>query len=210
MVWNWFKKPKPVTREQVKAEGEAITAFLRPLWARYAASLPANDTVPLPTRMKTFVAQMRGPIAKAFPDYKDAPDKIFLNMLVILALEANTHSVDAIEAAMVNIDAPSVEDQVKSDTDAILKVLGSTWLKFHRQLPVAPNAPLAERIDVFSVVAFRGMFENYPSTKSAPIGTLWMMIFTAILESKTHPAAEVNAAIAKLEAKYFRLQRADA
>jgi len=81
-------------------------------------------------------------------------------------------------------------------------VLGPTWLKFHEQLPVAPNAPLAERIDAFSVVAFRGMFENYPSSKSAPIGALWMMIFTAILESKTHPAAEVDTAVATLEAKY--------
>lgn len=88
MFWNWFRKPKQITREQARAEGEGITAFLRPHWARYAASLPPNDTVPLSARMKMFVAQMKGPIGKAFPEYKDAPDRIFLNMLVILALEA--------------------------------------------------------------------------------------------------------------------------
>ncbi|MBX9682152.1 MAG: hypothetical protein K2X41_00020 [Hyphomicrobium sp.] len=94
------------------------------------------------------------------------------------------------------------DEQVKDDTDAILDVLGSTWVKFHDQLPVAPNATLAERIDSFSVVAFRGMFENYPSTKSAPIGALWMLIFNAVMQSKTHSVAELNAAVATLEAKY--------
>lgn len=46
------------------------------------------------------------------------------------------------------------------------------------------------------------MMQHYPSTKQAPPGALWMMIFTAVMESGTPSQAEVNEAVAQLEAKY--------
>ena len=93
----------------------------------------------------------------------------------------------------------SPEEQVRADADAILKVLGSTWLRFHDHLPVAANATLAERTFCRRLP---GHVENYPSTKAAPVAALWMLVFTAIIESRTYPVAEVNDAIATLEAKY--------
>lgn len=98
----------------------------------------------------------------------------------------------------------SPADQVKADMDAIVTSLGPKWKMFCQTLPFKADVPLADRIEMFATPAIAGMMQHYPSTKSAPPGMLWMMIFTAILESKTHPAAEVNAAIAQLEAKYAR------
>lgn len=95
-------------------------------------------------------------------------------------------------------------EQVKGDTDAIVASLGPKWRMFCQAVPFKPEVPLADRIEAFAAPAIAGMLQHYPTTKSAPPGLLWMMVFTAILESKTHPAAEVNAAIAQLEAKYAR------
>jgi hypothetical protein len=98
----------------------------------------------------------------------------------------------------------SIAVQVKADTDAIVASLGPKWKMFCEKMPFKAEVPLADRIEAFAAPAFAGMLQHYPSTKSAPAGMLWMMVFTAILESKTHPVDEVNAAIAQLEAKYAR------
>jgi hypothetical protein len=69
---------------------------------------------------------------------------------------------------------------------------------------VGPEVPLADRIEAFASPAMAGMLQNYPSTKAAPPGALWMMIFAAVLESKTHPLEESHEATAQLEAKFAR------
>lgn len=204
MVWNWFKKPKPITREQAKAEGEAITAFLRPLWARYAASLPANDTTPLSARMKIFVAQTRQALGVKFPEYKEAPDKIFLNMVIILALEANTHSVDAVEAAMVDIEAADIEVDLRTEAIKITAALREKWIQYLGLLPFREETPLATMVELFLPMANEYVTKNYPVMKMAPPGLIWEMVWVAVIESKTHPVAEVNAARASLAAKHPR------
>ena len=46
------------------------------------------------------------------------------------------------------------------------------------------------------------MYTKFPITKHAPPSVLWMAVFTAVLESKTHPTDEVNKAVNLLRAKY--------
>jgi hypothetical protein len=96
----------------------------------------------------------------------------------------------------------SPEHQVKADMSAIVASLGPKWKLFCQQMPFKAEVPLWQQIEAFATPAIAGMMQHYPSTKAAPPGLLWMMVFTAILDSNTHPAAEVNAAIATLEAKY--------
>lgn len=97
----------------------------------------------------------------------------------------------------------SAAEQVKFDSNAIAASLGPKW-KMFCELPFRTDVPLANRIEAFAAPAIAAMLENYPSTKSAPPGLPWLMIFTAVLTSKTHPVAQVNAAIDMLEAKYSR------
>lgn len=202
MVWNWFKRPKPITREQARADGEAITAFLRPQWARYVASLPPSDTMPLIARMKMFIAQMRGSIASAFPDYSDAPDKIFLNMVTILALELNTHPVDAVEAAMVDIEAADIDADLKTEANKITTALREKWFQYLGLLPFREETPLVTKVELFLPMANEYVTKNFPVMKAAPPGLIWEMVWVAVIESKTHPVAEVNAARATLSAKF--------
>lgn len=98
----------------------------------------------------------------------------------------------------------STEDQVKADMAAMVASLGTKWRMFCEQMPFATEVPLWQRIEAFAAPAIAGMMLNYPSTKAAPPEFLWMMVLTAILESKTHPATDVNAAIAQLEAKFAK------
>ncbi len=201
MFWNWFRKPKQITRDEARAEGEAIMAFLRPHWARYAASLPPNDAVILSNRMKMFVAQMRVPVGKAFPEYKGAPDKIFLSMVVILALEGNTHSVDAVESATVDIEAADIEVDLKTEAIRITAALREKWIHYLGLLPFREGTPLAKKVEHFLPMANEYVTTNYPVMKVAPPGLIWEMVWVAVIDSKTHPLAEVNTARAALGAK---------
>lgn len=98
----------------------------------------------------------------------------------------------------------TLTDQVKAHSDAIVASLNPKWKVFCQTMPFKVEVPLADRIEAFASPAIAGMLQHYSWTKAAPPGMLWMMVFTAILESKTHPVADVNAAIAQLEAKYAR------
>ena len=93
-------------------------------------------------------------------------------------------------------------DQVMDDAAKIIEALKPKWEMFCQTIPFRADVPLANRIEAFASPAMAGMMQQYPSTKSAPPSVLWLMVFTAVLESKTHPTADVNAAIAQLEMKY--------
>ena len=100
----------------------------------------------------------------------------------------------------------SPAEQVKVDAQLIIDALARKWKLYCEKLPYTADDPLALRINDFATVAIPAMHVHVPSTKAAPPGALWMMIFTAIQESKTHPQKELNKAIAELEAKYARTQ----
>ena len=54
----------------------------------------------------------------------------------------------------------------------------------------------------FSTDAFRFMFENFPLTKHAPPFSLWMIIFAAVQDAKTHPQVLLDDAIEVLRKRY--------
>jgi hypothetical protein len=96
------------------------------------------------------------------------------------------------------------DEQVKADVNAIVASLEPKWKYFCEAVPFRADVPLHDRIDAFAAPAIAGILQNYPSTKHAPPQMLWLMIFTAIQESRTHPMTEVNAAVAELQKKYAR------
>ena len=93
-------------------------------------------------------------------------------------------------------------EQVKADADAIVQSLGPKWRTFCEMVPFEDDVRLWQRTEAFASPAIAGMMQHYPSTKHAPPGALWMMIFTAVMESGTNSLADVNEAAAQLETKY--------
>jgi hypothetical protein len=78
-----------------------------------------------------------------------------------------------------------IDAQIKATQKQCIEVFKRTW----RELNPEASTPeeLASEIENFSSSAFRFMFTNFPITKHAQPFPLWLLIFTAVLESHTHP-----------------------
>ena len=96
--------------------------------------------------------------------------------------------------------AGDIEAQCKAIFDVCVEAFRRTWTGLNPQA-TTPEA-LAAKIEEFSQGAFQFMFTKFPLTKDAPPFFLWLTVFTAVLESKIHPADQVNKAIDLLRAKY--------
>jgi hypothetical protein len=96
--------------------------------------------------------------------------------------------------------APDIDAEVKAISDLCVAAFKRTWTDLNSKADT-PEA-LAAEIEDFSQSAFQFMFTKFPLTKQAPPYFLWLTVFTAVLESKTHPTAQVNHAIDLLRAKY--------
>jgi hypothetical protein len=98
--------------------------------------------------------------------------------------------------------APDIEAEVKAISDLCVEAFKLMWSGLNSKADT-PEA-LAAEIEEFSQSAFWFMFTKFPLTKQAPPYFLWLTVFTAVLESKTHPTAQVNEAIELLRAKYVQ------
>ena len=78
------------------------------------------------------------------------------------------------------------------------------WLYFHQTVHLQPEVPLAEKIDFFAQPLSQFFRSKYPQLLLGGSEIFWLTIFTAVLESGTHPKDEVNAAVEQLQAKYGR------
>ncbi len=93
-----------------------------------------------------------------------------------------------------------IGDQIVEIQKLCIEAFKRTW----RDLPHNSVSPedLADEIEMFSVSAFRFMFEKFPLTKEAPPYFLWLTIVTAVLESGSYSTDLVNQAIELLGGKY--------
>jgi hypothetical protein len=78
------------------------------------------------------------------------------------------------------------------------------WLYFHKTVHLKAEVPLAEKIDFFSQPLSQFFQDKYPQLLLGGSEMFWLTVFTAVLESGTHPKEEANAAIAQLQAKHGR------
>ena len=101
----------------------------------------------------------------------------------------------------------SVEDiteVLSSQTESCVKDIKVKWIAFNNELAFKSDVGLDVIIDMFSQPIMQFVETKYPLLLSSGQSGehFWMMLFTGILESNTHPKAEVNMAIEKLSLKY--------
>jgi hypothetical protein len=97
-----------------------------------------------------------------------------------------------------------IADDLMRQTIACTDALKVKWIDFNGTLAFKDTVSLNEIIELSADPASTFVEQNYPllmsSTRS---GThFWMTIFTAVLESQTHPKDQVNAAIEELRKTY--------
>ena len=78
------------------------------------------------------------------------------------------------------------------------------WLQFHNTVHFKADVSLAEKIDFFSQPLSQFFHNKYPQLLLGGQEMFWLTVFTAVLESGSHPRDEVNAAVAVLQVKYRR------
>ena len=101
---------------------------------------------------------------------------------------------------------PSVPsaDELKQLTVAAREDVKGKWIHFHKTVHFSAEDPLSQKIDFFIQPVHQFVQNKYPVLLSGPSEIFWLTVFTAILESGTHPKETVNAAIAELKPKYVR------
>lgn len=97
---------------------------------------------------------------------------------------------------------PTSSDELEKKMDLATDALRAKWMAFHQQLKFKSDVPLSEIIEIFIVPAKEYVVTTYPEFSTAPNQMMWMLVFSAVLESGTHPKEVVNEAVAQLEAKY--------
>jgi len=78
------------------------------------------------------------------------------------------------------------------------------WLHFHRNVHLKEEVSLATKIDLFSQPLAQFFNTKYSQLLLGSPDIFWMAVFTAVLESGTHPKEQVNAAVEELRSKYGR------
>ncbi len=99
-------------------------------------------------------------------------------------------------------ETPPSGDELKAKMDIATDALRGKWTDFHQQLKFKGDVHLSEIIEIFIVPAREYVISTYPEFSAAPNQMLWMMVFSAVMESGTHSKEVVNEAVAQLEAKY--------
>ena len=95
-------------------------------------------------------------------------------------------------------------DELSAQTASALEDVKGKWIYFNETIHLKTDVPLSQKIDFF-VQPIQQFFQSkYPLLLLGPSEIFWLTVFTAILESGTHPKEEVNAAIAELKEKYAR------
>lgn len=78
--------------------------------------------------------------------------------------------------------------------------LGDKWIIYTKANHFDNGIPLSENIYIFSQPLVEYFKERYMTLYQYSDSIFWHTLFTAILESKTHPKAEVNTAIKEFDA----------
>jgi uncharacterized protein (DUF2132 family) len=99
--------------------------------------------------------------------------------------------------------APSAKE-LKRLTGLAREDVKAKWIHYHKTIHLSPDVPLSQKIDFFVQPVHQFFESKYPLLLAGPTEIFWLTVFTAILESGTHPKEAVNAAIAELKSKYAR------
>jgi hypothetical protein len=103
--------------------------------------------------------------------------------------------------------APSPKDFtaiIKQQSNAACEDFKVKWIAFNNAVHFKDEVPLSARIDAFASPVHQFYESKYPVLASGTAEVFWLALFTAILESGTHPKDAVNAAIVDLRKKFAR------
>jgi hypothetical protein len=95
-------------------------------------------------------------------------------------------------------------EDLPAQNAAATEEIKAKWVSFHNTVHFNADVPLSEKIDAFVTPVHIFFEKSYPVLAAGPAQAFWLSVFTAILESKTHPTEQVNAAIAELRTKYVK------
>ena len=93
-------------------------------------------------------------------------------------------------------------DPLADLVNSAVQDLKDKWIIFTKTNRFDNGVPLFENIDIFSQSLVEYYKEQYMLLYQYSESIFWYTLFNAILKSKTHPRAEVNTAIKKLNAQY--------
>jgi hypothetical protein len=93
-----------------------------------------------------------------------------------------------------------LDAQIKDIHDQCITLCKGAWLDLSPKATTPEQ--LAGEIERFGSSATAFIMTTFPLTKHAKPYFFWQIMFIAVLESKTHPAADVNKAIDLLRSKY--------
>src|ERR1700722_7511843 len=97
---------------------------------------------------------------------------------------------------------PPTTEVLSAQAAAAVEDIKAKWIYFHNTLHFKDDVPLAQKMDAFIEPIHIFFEKKSPVLAAGSASVFFMATFTAILESKTHPTAEVNAAIETLRSKY--------
>jgi acyl-ACP thioesterase len=94
------------------------------------------------------------------------------------------------------------KDSLSALSDSALAEVKGKWIVFDRTVKLNDSVSLGQKIDLFAEPLSDFFQTKYPTLLSGGSQVFWLTIFTAVIESDTHPKAAVNDAIAELRGKY--------
>jgi hypothetical protein len=103
--------------------------------------------------------------------------------------------------------APSPEELtaiLRQQSGAACEDFKVKWIAFNSAVHFKAEVPLSAKIDAFASPVHQYYESKYPVLASGTAEMFWLALFTAILESGTHPKEAVNTAIAELRKKHAR------
>jgi hypothetical protein len=100
--------------------------------------------------------------------------------------------------------APKFGRQLNQMVSSACRDVAEEWVRFHRNSAARDAMPLEERLEGFVKDMQPFLDRKYPLLSPGSNGMFWLTTLTAILESGTHPKADINAAIAALRVQYER------
>jgi hypothetical protein len=94
--------------------------------------------------------------------------------------------------------AAPTSGELKAISAAAIEDIKAKWIQFDTVIKMKAGVPLSAKIDSFVEPITSFVDTKYPTVMQGPAEALWLILFTAILESGTHPKDEVNRAIGEL------------
>ncbi len=147
-------------------------------------------------------------LAMVFPWWKQVgiahqwPRRVSLILISFAILGAVAYVVGILGRRLTysraTADDKRFQDALEEETQRAAQALKEKWLFYLRHVPYGPDVPLVEKVSQFLPPALQYINGHHKALLSAPAHFVPLLIGTALLESKSHPPAEMNDAVFRI------------